>query len=97
MGSFEFSGRYVVFDTDDFDNRQYSYEKDVWLAYSLPSYYGRGVRHCAMIEYKITRSITLWLRYTQTRYTDREEIGSGLDTIKGDLASDVKFQVRMKF
>lgn len=97
LGRFEFSGRYVVFEADDFDNRQYCYEKDVWLAYSLPSYYGRGVRHCAMIEYKITRAISLWIRYTQTRYTDRDEIGSGLDTIKGDLASDVKFQVRMKF
>ncbi|RAV98817.1 ComEA family DNA-binding protein [Pseudochryseolinea flava] len=96
-GKFEFSARYALFDTDDFDNRQYAYEKDVLLAYSLPSYYGRGVRHLAMLEYKVSRSLTLWFRYTQTRYAHREEIGTDLEMIKGDLESDVKFQARLKF
>jgi hypothetical protein len=96
-GRFEFSGRYALFATDDFDNRQYSYEKDVWLAYSLPAYFGHGVRQCAMIEYKLNRKWTFWLRFTQTRYTDRDEIGSGVDRIQGSLTNDVKIQARLRF
>src|SRR5690606_16952170 len=33
---FKVSMRYAVFDTEDYDNRQYVYENDVWLAYSMP-------------------------------------------------------------
>jgi hypothetical protein len=97
VGRFELSGRYAQFAADDFDNRQYSFEKDVWLAYSLPAYLGKGVRLCALLEYKMNRKWTFWLRYTQTRYTDRDEIGTGVDLIQGHLINDVKFQARLKF
>jgi Helix-hairpin-helix motif len=97
IGKFEVSARYAQFATDDFDNRQYSYEKDVWLAYSLPAYFGTGVRQCALVEYKLNRQWTFWLRYTQTRYTDRDEIGAGVERIQGNLFNDVKFQARLKF
>jgi hypothetical protein len=97
IGKFQVSMNYAVFDADDFDNRQYVYENDVYLAFSLPAYDGVGVRNYFMLEYKVTKAMTIWLRYACTRYTDREEIGTGLETIKGNTRNDVKFQTILKF
>jgi hypothetical protein len=96
-GRIQVTGRYALFDTEDYDNRQYAYENDVWLAYSLPAYDGQGIRRCLVVEYKINKHLCVWLRYAHTRYTDREEIGSGLDTIAGNTRNDLKFQARLRF
>jgi hypothetical protein len=88
--------RHAIFETDDFDNRQYVYENDVWLAYSLPAYYGRGLRNYILLEYKLNRQFSLWMRYSQSVYRDREEIGSGVDVTNGSKVSEVKVQMRMK-
>jgi hypothetical protein len=94
-GRFQISARYALFDTDDFDNRQYVYENDVWLAYSLPAYFGTGVRNYVLIEYKLSRHISLWARYSRMRYTDRSQTGSGQDLIDGNTTNDIKIQVRL--
>ena len=36
-------------------------------------------------------------KFGQTRYTDRNAIGSGLETIYDDTKADVNFQLRWKF
>lgn len=94
---FQVTARHGLFDTEDYDNRNYVYENDVWLAYSLPAYYGVGSRDYLLIEYKINKTISCWLRYSQTKYKDRDEIGSGLDLIKGNKKDDIKVQAMIKF
>lgn len=95
IGRFSLAGRYALFDTDDYDNRQYVYENDVWLAFTFPAYEERGIRNYLMIEYKLNRHISMWARYSHVRYHDREEIGSGYDTINGNTRNDIKFQVKI--
>lgn len=97
VGKFQFTFRYALFDTDDYDNRQYVYENDVLLAYSMPAYDGIGVRKIAMMEYKMNRYVSFWLRYATMRYPYDEKIGSGIDTIEGNIKNDVKFQIRITF
>lgn len=97
VGPFQFTGRYAVFDTDDYDNRQYSYENDVLLAYSMPAYDGTGVRKVLMIEYKMNKYLSFWLRYGSIRYLNEEKTGTGLDAVEGNMRNDVKFQMRIKF
>lgn len=96
-GKVTLTGRYALFHTEDFDNRQYVFENDVWLSFSMPAYYGVGMRSYAMIQYKINRTYAVWLRYSHTRYLDRDKIGSGADEIEGDTQNDVKFELRIKF
>jgi len=96
LGKLSLAGRYAIFDTQDYDNRQYVYERDVWLTYSLPAYEGRGVRNYIMAEYSFTKKFTVWIRYAHTRYTDRNEIGSGVDTISGNERNDIRIQTRIK-
>jgi hypothetical protein len=97
LGRFKFTGRHALFDTHNYDNRQYVYENDAWLAYSLPAYAGVGVRNYALFEYKVHKQLTVWLRYARTRLSNGDEIGSGQDVIEGNTKNDVKFQVRFNF
>ena len=97
LGKLNLTGRYALFDTDDFDNRQYAFEREVWLAYSLPAYAGKGIRSYILAEYSVSKRLSVWLRYARTRYADRDEIGSGADTIQGDTKTDIRIQVRIRF
>lgn len=94
---FSVSTRYAIFDTDDFDNRIYVYEPDAWLAFTFPAYNGKGVRSLILLHYKITKKVDVWMRWAQTRYTDRNSIGSGGETITGNTQNDVRFQTRIRF
>ncbi|GAB3831978.1 helix-hairpin-helix domain-containing protein [Hymenobacter jeollabukensis] len=89
------TARYALFDTDDYDTRQYVYEQDVLYAFSIPVLYGRGTRYYLLAEYKINRRLTLWLRFANTRYRHQSTVGSGLDEIRGNERSDVKAQLRV--
>jgi Helix-hairpin-helix motif len=88
--------RYAIFDTEDYDNRQYVYERDVWLAYSLPAYSGKGIRNYVVAEYAFSKKFSIWIRYAHTRYTDRDTIGSGADAISGREKNDIRIQTRIK-
>lgn len=94
---FRISTRFALFDTDDFQNRQYAYERDVLYAFSLPPYSGRGSRQYILLQYGVTPSIDLWARYARTNYRDRETIGSGAEQIEGNIKTDIKLQLRVKF
>jgi hypothetical protein len=91
------NGRYALFDTETYDNRLYVFEKDVWLAFSFPAYFGVGVRSYLLVQYQVTRAITLWLRWARTTYSNADTIGSGSETIIGNTRNDLKFQARFRF
>lgn len=97
FGKLSLTARYALFDTDDYDNRQYVFEREVWLAYALPAYSGNGVRNYVLLQYSFTKKITCWLRWANTRYTDREVIGTGSDAIDGKTKTDVRAQIRYRF
>jgi len=90
--------RYQFFDAVEYDNRFYSYEKDILYAFSIPMYYGKGSRYYLNIKYDLTNSISLWCKYAQTVYADgRESVSSGNEEIKGNRKSDVRFMLRWEF
>lgn len=92
----DISARYALFDTDNFDNRQYVYEQDVWLAYAIPFYNGTGIRSYILMHYALSKKMDFWLRWARTRFTDRDIIGSGNETIVGNSRNDLTFQTRFK-
>ncbi|UYZ61411.1 ComEA family DNA-binding protein [Hymenobacter weizhouensis] len=91
------SARYALFDTDDYDTRQYVFEQDVLYAFSVPALAGRGTRAYALAQVEISRHLTLWLRYADTHYRHQRTVGSGLEEIQGPRRSEVKAQVRYRF
>lgn len=96
QGKISISGRYALFDTDDYDNRLYVYERDVWLAFSFPAYYGVGIRNYLLLQYTVSKKVDLWFRWAHVRYTDRDIIGSGSEAIDGNIRNDLKLQTRIR-
>jgi len=97
LGRVSITGRYALFDTDDYDNRLYAYESDAWLSFAFPAYYGKGIRNYVLVQYRLTHKIDVWVRWGHTQYTDRTTIGSGGEIITGDTRNDVKLQARIRF
>ncbi|WP_420316035.1 ComEA family DNA-binding protein [Ekhidna sp.] len=93
----KFNTRMALFDTDNFDNAQYVYESDVLYAFSIPAYNGSGVRSYVMVRYDPIRNISLWLRYAQFSFRDRDTVGSGLEESEGNTSSELKAMLRVKF
>ncbi len=90
------AARYAVFDTDDYDTRQYMFEQDVLYAISAPALYGQGTRAYALLQATLNKHFTIWLRYADTRYRHQDTISSGLEEIKGNARSEVTMQVRYR-
>ena len=88
---FRVSTRIALFDTDDFNNRQYTYERDVLHAFSIPFYSGQGIRNYVLLRYKASGDLDFWLRYARTRYRNTDSMGSGLEEILGNTKTDFKF------
>ncbi|MEO8470742.1 MAG: helix-hairpin-helix domain-containing protein [Chryseolinea sp.] len=97
LGKFQITGRYALFDTDDYDTRQYMYENDVLLAFSMPAYFGLGVRKMIMMRYKINRHLSIWIRYASTRYHEQEKIEMSDNNIVQSIKNDLKFQFQIQF
>lgn len=96
FGKFAISNRFSLFETDDFENRQYLYEKNVLYAFSIPALNGRGTRVYSLIQYSPTRKIDLWFRIARTLQKDAKTIGSTLEEIQGNKRTDVVVQLRYK-
>jgi len=91
------TARYAIFNTDGFDSRIYAYENDVLYAFSFPFYSDKGHRVYIVARYRVNRNIDLQARLAQTVYTNRNEIGSGLDLTEGNSRTELKAQMRIKF
>lgn len=95
-GKILLSARYALFDTDNYDNRQYVYERDVWLAFSLPAYDGQGARSYLLVQYQLTRKLDLWLRLARMNLPEATELGSAGEKISGNVRHDLKLQIRIR-
>lgn len=91
------STRMALFETDDYENRQYVYEKNVLYSFSIPAYFGTGTRSYLLLQYRASQSITLWLRFAGFKYSEQETIGSGLNQIRGNKRTELKAMIRYRF
>ena len=91
------SGRVALFGTDDYNSRQYIYERDVLYAFSFPAYFNRGIRHYLLMQYSLGRHLDIWARWARTDLTNQNTVGSDLDQISASHKTEVKLQVRWRF
>ena len=91
------SGRVALFGTDDYDSRQYVYERDVLYAFSFPAYFNQGLRHYLLARYSLSRQLDIWVRWARTDLTNQTTVGSDLDQISAPHKTEVKVQARWRF
>jgi hypothetical protein len=93
----ELSARIAVFATDSYDARLYAYENDIIGLFSIPPYYDRGMRWYLMVRATPLRRVDVWVRYGAWIYNGQDRISSGLQEISGNVRSDLRMQVRLRF
>jgi len=90
--------RYQFFDALNYENRFYSYEKDVLYAFSIPMYFGLGNRYYLNFQYELNKRLSLYFKFAQTVYADdREIVSSGNETIIGNRKTDIRFLLKWEF
>ncbi len=94
-----FSGniRMQYFETDGYNSRLYAYENDVLYSFSIPVFYEKGYRYYVNVNYDVNKKLSIWLKWAQTLYKDKNLVGSGLDEIKGNRKSEIKLQAIYHF
>jgi hypothetical protein len=88
---------FALFNTDTYNARIYSWEPDVLYAFSIPAYYSQGTRLALLINYAFPNNLSIWLRFSDTFFYDKDVISSGLNEIDGKHKSEIKLQLRYKF
>jgi hypothetical protein len=88
------TARAALFDTDNYDNRQYTFENNVLWAFSVPAFSGQGLRYYFVGQYKFNPQITAYFRFARTSYSDREQISSGLQSIDSSHQSESTFLLK---
>ena len=90
--------RCMLFDAPNYDNRFYLYEKDILYAFSIPMFYGLGIRYYMNLKYELTENCSFWFKIAQTVYGDnRTTISSGNEEIQGNKKTDIRFMLRYQF
>ena len=87
---------YGLFDTDDFNTRQYVPESDVLFAFAVPMLSGVGSRTFLLYQQDLTRKVDLWVKASHTRYRYQKTIGSGLEEIGGPERTEIRCQLRYR-
>lgn len=87
----------AYFNTDGSQVRLNSYEKNILYAFSMPSFYGKGMRLAASFVIKLTSYLQLSAKVAHVFYADREIIGTALEEIEGKGKTDIYTLLRWKF
>lgn len=93
----ELTARFALFESEGYNARVYAYENDLIGVFSIPAYYGRGVRWYGMARFTPLRRVDVWVRYGAWIYRDQTAISSGLQEVAGNVRSDLKLQARWTF
>jgi len=91
----EIQGSY--FHTDDHDSRVYISEKNMLYTFYTPSFSGKGWRWAAHLRWDWKKYLMVMAKWGQTRYLDREFIGSGNDKIDSSVKSDLQMLLRLSW
>ncbi|WP_321288539.1 helix-hairpin-helix domain-containing protein [uncultured Sunxiuqinia sp.] len=89
--------RLAYFHTDDYDSRVYAFENDLLYQFSVPAFYGEGIRIYANGKVKICEKVDVWVKVARSWFLGLDKLGSGYSQIDGGKKTEVKFQLRFKF
>jgi hypothetical protein len=89
--------RFAIFETDSYNSRIYGFESDMLHVYSIPAFYGKGLRYSILVQYKISKQYDLWIKLGRTIYPDQTTIGNDAEQINSNHKTDFGIELRAKF
>lgn len=89
--------RYAYFQAKDYNNRIYIYEKDLPYTLSFPMHYGEGHRIAFCLTWRHSDNVQINAKVGWFIYTDgRDHIGTGMETMEGNVSTQVKLMIKVK-
>lgn len=85
------------FHTDDYDSRQYAYERGLTSTYNVSMFYGQGIRYSFWLQTTVIPHLTFTAKVGTTNYFDRNRIGTGNQAINQSWATDIALEAKVKF
>lgn len=95
-GKFGITFRYEIFDCPDYESRIWTWEPDLLYTYSMPSFYGKGMKACGMVRMLAGRHLVFGVKAAYIKYSDRSFTGSGPEQVNADWRLDLRVQCRIK-
>lgn len=93
----DLSGNVSYFKTTDYDSRLYTYEKSLLYTFSMPSYYGNGLRLSLVARTDFGHHWMLQAKIGYTKYFDRSVIGTSYQQLEASHITDLGVQLRYRF
>lgn len=90
-------GRISIFNTESFDTRLYQFENDLLYVMSNEMLYRQGQRMYILVSYEPYEFLDIWAKYGVTIIENEQTLGSGYNSINGNVQSDVGLQIRLTF
>ncbi|HSL90600.1 MAG TPA: helix-hairpin-helix domain-containing protein [Ignavibacteriaceae bacterium] len=90
-------GRFIIFYTDSFNSAVYEYENDLTGVMTNLPMYGEGLRWYFIARYKVLKSFTISLKYSETYKPKEDFLSSGNNLIPNNLDNRISFQIDMNF
>ena len=89
--------RLQYFESDGYNSRLYAYENDVLYYYAVPVFYNKGSRYYINARFKLNKYMSVWLKWGQLIYSNKDSVGSGLDEINGNKKSEIRVLLSATF
>lgn len=96
-GPLQFTVAATIFDVDGYYARIYLNESNLQYNFTMPMYYGQGLRLYAVARYDVSRHLAVAAKYAVIHYFDRDYIGSGAAMTEGPNRQTFYLQMRLKF
>tara|TARA_R110002050_G_scaffold144363_2_gene269890 strand:+ start:10591 stop:12630 length:2040 start_codon:yes stop_codon:yes gene_type:complete len=90
------SYRLALINSPNYASRLYSYERDLYLSFSIPAYYGESLRFFILGDWKVNEHLKVQAKYALSYFHDTESISSGSNEIQGPIRSDIRAQIVLK-
>ena len=95
-GPLQVTAGLAYFDVGGYYARLYLSESCLQYAWSIPMFYGKGLRSHVVVRWSINENISLAAKYDVTRYLDRDSVGSGAAETEGPARQTWFVQLRLK-
>ena len=92
----DFILRFVLFDTDSYASRIYSFESNPTYQYSSPAFYGKGIRAYVLVHLTFWKRLDCWVKVGDTRYVITNSNSIDLNQLIETQKKEINIQLRWK-
>ncbi|NNE30527.1 MAG: helix-hairpin-helix domain-containing protein, partial [Saprospiraceae bacterium] len=89
-----FTSRLALFDTESYAIRFYSYENNLLNSFTIPPYYGKGLRYYLNLRYRGVRNFVFELRWAQTYRAGEDPYLGGNEGHPGNNRTEIGAQIK---